>query len=111
MFLFPFHPQTGITVMHAAALGGNVDIVKLLLTHGVYLHTTTVVNTPTDNIMWDMTCVYNIYLMLFALIWPVELWSKPLLLFMYNTSGSPVYILLCHSRGTTYSQCYLLRMG
>ena len=36
--------QTGITVMHAAALGGNVDIVKLLLSYGVLLHTTTVVN-------------------------------------------------------------------
>ena len=32
--------------MHAAALGGNVDIVKLLLSHGVLLHTTTVVNNP-----------------------------------------------------------------
>ena len=32
--------------MHAAALGGNVDIVKLLLSYGVLLHTTTVVSNP-----------------------------------------------------------------
>lgn len=48
-------PQTGITVMHAAALGGNMDVVKLLLTHGVYLHTTTVVITRTFSIANIMT--------------------------------------------------------
>ena len=44
MILFYLTFQTGITVMHAAALGGNVDIVKLLLSYGVLLHTTTVVS-------------------------------------------------------------------
>ena len=46
--------------MHAAVLGGNVDIVKLLLSYGVMLHTATVVSNANDCMPTQLRAVHTI---------------------------------------------------